>query len=304
MALSSVLAVCATAHAQDPQPNPNPDPNQPPGTPPGTPPTTPPGTPPTTTPPTPTPGHDAFGGINANGLTPPPALSTPPPANTTDPAATVPEPKDEIRDGLDESKEDDSGRGPDWFWFEVEGGFEHVGLQTFNIDEQNFSVGLVETEASGGTIGAGVGAQLVFLTIGVRARMGFFDAWQMGRIGGEVGFRIPIGFVEPRFDLGGGYVGLGSFDGVVAETVEIQGFYLRAGAGVDFYPIDWLSIGGHATFDFMALTRPGLDPTKVADIAKDPDIGDLTAAEEQALLLEGSGYGATFALQGSIGLHF
>ena len=179
-----------------------------------------------------------------------------------------------------------------------------MGLHTFNVDERALTAGLVETESNGGAISAGLGAQIFFLTIGARGRMGFFEAWQIGRVGGELGFRIPIGFVEPRFDLGAGYAALGNFNGVVAENVDIRGFYARAGAGVDFFPVNVLSIGGHASFDFMGLTRPGLDPTQIQAIANDPDSGDVSEAERQALALEGSGYGASFAIQGTIGLHF
>lgn len=203
-----------------------------------------------------------------------------------------------------EDKESDSGRGLSWFWIEAQGGFEHLGLQTFNVDEENFSVGLVETEASGGVLSAGIGAQIVFLTLGVRGRLGFFDAWQVGRIGGELGFKIPIGIFEPRFDLGAGYAALGNFDGLIAETVTIRGFYARAGAGLDIYPASVIAIGAHASFDFMGLTRPELDPAKIAEIQQDPDVGDLPEAQEQALALEGSGYGAAFAIQGTVGLHF
>ncbi|MBL8739844.1 MAG: hypothetical protein JNK04_02085 [Myxococcales bacterium] len=239
---------------------------------------------------------DPWGGISSGGVAPPPPLGSQKPP--TDP------PPSTIDDDLDESKEKDSGRGPSWFWIEAQGGYEHVGLHTFNVDETALTAGLVETESNGGVISAGLGAQIFFLTIGARGRMGFFEAWQIGRIGGELGIRIPIGFVEPRFDLGAGYAALGSFDGVVAETVDIRGFYARAGAGVDFFPVNVLSIGAQATFDFMGLTRPGLDPTQIQAIADSPDTKDLSAAERQALALEGSGYGASFAIQGTIGLHF
>jgi hypothetical protein len=217
---------------------------------------------------------------------------------------SVPAPRTDIGDDLDESKEDDSGRGLSWFWIEAEGGFEHVGLQTFEIDDNFAAAGLVETEASGGAVSAGIGAQIIFLTIGARGRMAFFDAWQIGRVGGEIGFRIPVGFVEPRFDLGGGYAALGQFDGVVAEEISIEGFYVRAGAGVDFFPVDILALGVHATFDFMGLTRPGLDPTRIEELRNNPDAGSIDEAQAQALALDGSGYGAGFAIQGSIGLHF
>jgi hypothetical protein len=45
----------------------------------------------------------------------------------------------------------------------------------------------VETESNGGVMSAGIGAQIVFLTLGARARLSFFEEWQMGRVGGELG---------------------------------------------------------------------------------------------------------------------
>jgi hypothetical protein len=245
--------------------------------------------------------------MNAGGLSPPQPLAMNVASNgsvSSSGTVTASAPPSEVDQGLDESKEEDSGRGLSWFWIEVQGGFEHIGLQTFNVDEQDFSVGLVETESSGGAIDAGIGAQIVFLTIGARARLGFFEDWQVGRIGGEIGFRIPISFIEPRFDLGAGYAALGNFNGVVPEDISINGFYVRAGAGVDFYPVEILSLGAHATFDFMGLTRPGLDPAEIERIQENPDVGDLPEAQEQALAIDGSGYGASFAILGSVGLHF
>jgi hypothetical protein len=113
--------------------------------------------------------------MNAGGLAPPPPLTD---ANAGAGAAgpgTPPPSSADIRGDLDDSKDKDSGRGLSWFWVEVQGGFEHLGLQTFNVDEQALTAGLVKTSASGGVLSAGIGAQLIFLTLGVRGRMGFFD---------------------------------------------------------------------------------------------------------------------------------
>ena len=243
----------------------------------------------------PSPGR---GGMHSGGLAPPAPLGAPPnggPAPTTPPSPTV-------SSDLDEAKEDDAGRGLSWFWIEAQGGFEHVGLQTFNVDEQALSAGFVETSASGGAISAGLGAQLVFVTLGARGGLGIFPEWQIARIGGELGFRIPIGFVEPRFDLGGGYAALANLeDGVVPEAVSITGFYARASAGVDFYPADVLALGVLASFDFMGLTRPGVSP---ADLAALRGSGDISDAQASLLAAEGSGYGSTIAVQGTAGLHF
>ncbi len=286
-AVSAILSVTSLAHAQgapqqptQPAPGTQPPPQQP----------------------------DPWGGMNAGGLTPPAPLPNgqqppgQPPAGQggaapgTQPGA----PPTTLSNELDESKEEDSGRGLSWFWIEAQGGYEHVGLQTFEGDD--LGAGFVETTANGGVISAGLGAQIIFVTIGARGRMGFFSDWQIGRVGGEVGFKIPVGFVEPRFDIGAGYAALANFDGVVPEEIGIQGFYVRAGAGVDFYPVEVLAIGAVASFDFLGMTRPGLSPAEVAALrASNPAVTDAQAASAAA---DGSGYGATFAIQANIGLHF
>lgn len=233
--------------------------------------------------------------MEAGGLTPPAPLGSQP---TTPQAPPVP--PSEIEDDLDDAKESDSGRGLTWFWIEAQGGFEHVGLQTFNVDEANFSGGFVETSSSGGVLSAGIGARLLFITLGARGRMGFFDAWQIGRIGGELGFRIPIGIFEPRFDLGAGYAALGNFDTLIPQSLDITGFYTRASAGLDIYPVSVLSLGAAASFDFMGLTRPGVSASDIQALRAS---GDISPAQADQLGIEGSGYGSTFAIVGTIGLH-
>jgi len=142
----------------------------------------------------------------------------------------------------------------------------------------------------------------LFVTLGARGRLGFFDDWYLARVGGEVGFRIPIGFVEPRFDVGAGYAALTGFDDIVPDEVGLSGFYVRAGAGVDFYPVEILAIGFVTTFDFVGLSRGALSPQEVAAIRTNR--ADINDAQATALASDGTGYGATFALQANVGLHF
>ncbi len=254
---------------------------------------------PSSTAPAQPPPPDPWGGMNAGGLTPPPPMNGQPPPQ---PGAEQKPPPTSLTSDLDESKEKDSGRGVSWFWIEAQGGYEHLGLQTFEIDGADLSAGFTETTANGGVVSAGLGAQIIFLTLGVRGRLGFFPDWQAARIGGEVGFKIPVGFVEPRFDIGAGYAALTNLDGAVPESIGINGFYVRAGAGVDFYPVELLALGLVASFDFMGLSRAGLSPAEVESLRTSrPDVTD---AQAQALAQGGTGYGAGFALQGNVGLHF
>ena len=230
---SALLLTAATAQAQpaDPPPAPEPPPPQPPPPeppppaplPPPTPapPTAPVPYPPTPYPPTapypPTTPYPYPPAPTADGLTPPAPL---------DPSQTEnPNPQEQE---LDKSEKDDTERGLKWFYIDAEGGFQHVGLETFEVDESQLTAGLVPTEANGGYVGVGLGLRLFVLTIGPRARVGFFEDWQLYNVGGELGFRFQVSIVEPHFELGGGYAALGSLGdalGGVPNAGNVTGAY-------------------------------------------------------------------------------
>jgi hypothetical protein len=207
---------------------------------------------------------------------------------------------------LQQAEEEDSERGLSWFYVEAEGGFQHVGLETFAIDrnpsEGTVSAGFVDSKASGGYTGAGLGVQLVFVTIGPRFRVGFFPDYQLFSIGGELGFRIPIGIVEPAFSLGGGYAAMGSFSGALSgvnDAIAIRGAYGRIQGGVDFFLTNSFAVGAGASWEFMALTRPGVDLNTLSQTERD----GLGAEQEQALAAEGSGYGSAVTIGVRLGFH-
>ena len=240
-------------------------------------------------------------GTSAPPMQPPPSaggLSAPPPV-----AAAKRAPQSETQQTLDESKEKDSGRGTTWFWLEAEGGFQHIGLETFEVDESNLTAGFVSNTASGPYVGAALGVQLLFLRLGPRLRVGFFDNWNMLSIGGELGLRFPLGVLEPYVNLGGGYTALGSYgDGLalLPSSVDISGFNLRVGGGLDFFIGNVLSLGATASWEFMGLTRPGVS---LADV--DPNaVSSLDDAQQKALAAEGSGYGSAITIGGKLGLNF
>ncbi len=251
----------------------------------------------------PAPAPSPFGGMNAGGLAPPaptaeplPPFAGPPP--TEAPVATT-------DDDLDRAKKEDKGRGLTWFWAEVGGGFEHVGLQTFNVDESAFNAGFIETSASGAVIDGGLGARLLFLTLGVRGRLGFFAPWELARIGGELGLRIPIGRIEPRFDAGFGYAALTGVSATTGAPIDaaISGYYGRLGAGLDVFPLTWLAVGGGVSWEVLGLTRPGLSLADIAGVEEQAE-EDPAGAGATALAAEGSGYGSSIAITARVGVHF
>jgi len=243
----------------------------------------------------PPPATDPYGRpMQAGGLAPPPPMGDP----NAQPGAG------DMNQQLDQAEEEDSGRGLSWVYIEPEVGFSHVGLSTFEVNETDLTAGVVESSASGPLVGVGLGLRLVFVTIGARARAGFYSPWQFMSVGGELGFRIPIGSVEPHLSLGAGYAGLGSVRGTlegVSDSISIRGPYARAGGGLDIFVTNVLSIGANVSWELLVLTRPGVSSDAVAQLRASGNAAD---AEAQALALEGSGYGSAFAATGVIGLHF
>lgn len=236
--------------------------------------------------------------MQAGGLAPPPPMQppipTPPPSSGGTPLQ------------LDEAKEKDSGRGLEIIWLNVEGGFEDVGLSTFNIDEQNLTAGFVPTSARGGVVGAGLGLRLLFLTLGARGRVGFFNEWQLFTLGGEIGVHVPLGRFDPHVDLGFGYAGLGSFESAVsgaADAISIRGFYGRASGGLDVYLTSVFSLGANVSWEVLGLTRPGLSAASIKRIQSDPATNPQQTRAD-LLSTEGTSYGSAFALTGVAGLHF
>ena len=212
-------------------------------------------------------------------------------------------PKSETDKKLEDAEEDDSGRGLTWFWLEFEGGFQHMGLETFEVDQSNLTAGFVASEASGGFSGAGLGAQLLYFRIGPRGRIGFYKDWQMFSIGGELGIRFPLGPIEPHINLGAGYTALGSVSdtlNAVPDSVKISGFDVRVGGGLDFFIGNVFFIGASASWEFLGLTRPGVS----LDDINASSATNLDEAQKAALAAEGSGYGSAISIGGKLGLAF
>jgi hypothetical protein len=240
-----------------------------------------------------------WGAMQAGGLTPPPPMPASPSSITTTASKT-----EEL---LDRSKKQSSGRRLEWLWVDVGGGFEHLGLRTFNPKNEAFAAGFVDTTESGGMLTGGLGARLLFFTLGARGRISFFDSYNRLSLGPEVGFRFPIGNLEPHVDLGFGWTGLGSFNGVVAgdaDAIAMRGVYARLGGGLDYYLSPVFSVGLVASVELVHLTRPGITPAQIEALKALPS---LTAAESDRVNLLGTevtSNGGAFSATGQLGLHF
>jgi hypothetical protein len=243
----------------------------------------------------PPPGQGQYGsapaaqpGIEAGGLAPP--SSTPPET----PAVA------ETEEKLDDAEKKDTGRGLEWFYLNAEIGFEHLGLQTFSANNV-VDANLVDTTQTGPLYGAGLGARIVFITVGARFRIATFTNYDLWTLNGEVGLRIPLGKLEPYFSLGGGYASLGSFSGANIKGgsgVTVGGYDIRAGGGLDYYITPVFSVGAALTFEVVGLTRSG----SFQALTGNGSTGGGVEAQVQAA--DGTSVGSAFAGTFVAGLHF
>ncbi len=245
-------------------------------------------------------GYDSSGGgLQAGGLTPPEeAQRDPYTADST------------TEQELAKADQEDSGRGLEFFWLNGEAGYEWVGLQTFHANNL-VDAKVVKSSEGGFLYGAGAGVRLLFLTLGARFRNGAFSQWNIWTLDGELGLHLPLGSVEPYFTLGGGYATIGSFAadkiGTTASSnsLDITGWNVRAGVGVDVYLTPVVSIGGNLTGDLLMLARPKV----AAAVASGGGTGSVNASNAQATADEiyaadGSSIGGGLTGTAVLGLHF
>lgn len=226
--------------------------------------------------------------LESGGLAPPAPLQREPYA----------QPQSTTEMELARADREDSGRGLEFVWLNAEAGYQFVGLETFN-GSKLLPGALTDTTQSGVAFGGGAGARLLFFTLGGRFRMGSFSAWDLWSVDLEAGFHLPYGSLEPYAYLGGGYCALGSFEArrvgeLNAKDLEISGWNLRAGLGLDYYLSSVFSVGALLSGDILFLTR-----SKLAGIPSDTpdDLADPYGSD-------GKSIGGAGSLTGVLGLHF
>ena len=133
------------------------------------------------------------------------------------------------------------------------------------------------------------GLRLAFITLGPRFRFGHFRDWDLWTLDAEVGFKAPLGAVEPFIALGGGYAKVGSLQD---SRVKVQGYDIRFNVGVDYYFSKAFSIGGLATAELLGLTRPGVDLNQASG-----------SVSEDIYKLNGSSVGLAMMASAGVGLH-
>lgn len=233
--------------------------------------------------------------LEAGGLKPPAPVEASP-----DTAPSAPEAQ------LDLAKKEDSGRGLEFVWLNVDLGGEYLGLHTLKAS-QLVDSNLVKSKGLGALYGAGLGLRLLVFTVGARFRLGNFEDWQVWTLNAEAGLRIPLGRVEPYFTFGGGYASLADFKGsdfgasLKSAGVKANGLDVRGGAGIDVYLTNTLSVGCNLTGELLFLGRSGNSSVLVPlPAGASPETQNARAV----FGAHGSGIGAGATLSAVLGLHF
>ncbi len=238
----------------------------------------------------------------------PQQLAPPPPMQQQQ--QTPPPPPQSTEQRLDDSKKEDSGRGLEFLYVNVQGGGVFDALGSFNSSLQ-----IQNTNVGGAMIGGEAGVRFVFLTLGLRFRYDMFQPFNIWQLNAVVGFHIPAGKWDPYVSLHGGYSAIGSIDpnnfnaSQVAPGSTTQdaanGFSTKGGnvgfaIGVDYYPIRFFSIGIDGAFELLFLHQ---DPLPIP--AECQAIPGCAAGLQTNTLYENSGSSAGVGLVGSlhIGLH-
>ncbi|HTM46931.1 MAG TPA: hypothetical protein VL137_18370 [Polyangiaceae bacterium] len=206
---------------------------------------------------------------------------------------------------LEQADQQDSGRGLEWVWLNGEIGFEAASLQALKSHRLLDGV-IVKDSAAGITYGGGLGVRVIALTLGLHFNYGNFAEWDLWSLGLQGGFHIPLGHLEPYVTAGAGYSRVGALrdkaitTSVRGSDVNIDGFNVQLGGGLDYYVTPRLSVGAALSGNFLALYR-----SQVSGIAPAALAGAGSAAQTNALYnSKGSSLGLAFSACANIGLHF
>ena len=199
-------------------------------------------------------------------------------------------------------------KGLEWVWANAEAGVELANLRRFDANLDTLTVGLTPSSGVGPAFGVGAGVRFVFVTLGVRGRVGALQssggAWQLWTLDAELGIRVPLKRVEPYLTLAAGYTSLGNFGYAVSglgSGLDISGANLRLGAGVDFYITRAFSVGGNVSGEMLMLARRSVP---LRDLAAAKQIGSIDDAKARVLEASGTSFGAALTFSAVAGLHF
>lgn len=126
-----------------------------------------------------------------------------------------------------------------WLWLDAAVGYTFASLEAIRYED--LVPQTVSRASSGFTTSVGTGLRLFVATLGGRYTFSTYGDFQLQSVGGELGFRIPAGAVEPFLRVGAGYgwmdADLGGLD------PNIDGAMLDVGAGLDVWVHPHVTVG-------------------------------------------------------------
>jgi hypothetical protein len=157
--------------------------------------------------------------------------------------------------------EEDDGRKADFIWLEVEGGVSYVDLIALEQNEfagaTGMTNGFAETSGVGPMVGVGLGFRVFFFALGARATLASYPGFEIGTVGGEVQFRLPVPIVEPWIRVGAGYAwqGNANYTNPAMSASTVYGWTINGALGIDIFLAWWFSLGIGVSADFLNMTR-------------------------------------------------
>ena len=163
----------------------------------------------------------------------------PPPMDPNAQGSPAPQPPTPTTARLTAAEREDNGRDLEYFYMTGGGGIAVVGLETLKAAGT-----MGRTAGAGPMLDLGLGARLLFVTVGPRLRFSALPRYDLWQIDGEVALHVPVGPIDGYLGLHGGYAFASFGDTGLSGTLKVRGLDVGLQAGVDYYLSPRFSIGG------------------------------------------------------------
>jgi hypothetical protein len=161
---------------------------------------------------------------------------------------------------LEQSQDQDSGRGLEFVYFQLDGGLQFASLTALH-QSGSLLADSSKSSAVGPLFGVATGMRLLYFTVGPSFRFTHTGDWDLWTLNLDFGWHVPLGKLEPYGMIGAGYAKLGhAADSLLGAErgVSIAGFNVRLGGGVDYYISNVFSVGAMINLDLVRLGRSGV----------------------------------------------
>jgi hypothetical protein len=119
------------------------------------------------------------------------------------------------------------------FYVDISAAYTWIDLGQFR--QTNLVPDIVRVSGNGYGFAGGAGVQVLFLTLGLQGEWARYPGFDLGTVGVDVGFRLPVPVVHPYFRVGVGYAWLTHLvDTTIDQSIQgVTGLSADAGLGLD-----------------------------------------------------------------------